>query len=117
MQYHIDTQLNDEQRLAERILNHPKFQTMARQKALLGWSFSVIMFLVYTGFILIIGLKPELFATPVSQGGVTTWGIYIGLFIIVFSFVITAVYVVIANGRFEQMTQEVIGEVKENNHE
>ena len=46
-----------------------------------------------------------------SPDGVTTWGIYIGIFVIVFSFVITGIYVFIANGKFEQMTQEVVREV------
>ena len=101
----------DEQQLVQKVLNNPKFQAMARQKSILGWTFSAIMFSVYAAFILVIGTNPHLFATKVSPDGVTTWGIYIGIFVIVFSIVITGIYVFIANGKFEQMTQEVVREV------
>ena len=68
----------EEARLTAEILNNPKFQKMARQKSLLGWSFSAVMFSVYTAFIWIIGTRPDLLGRKVSEGGVTTWGIYAG---------------------------------------
>lgn len=100
-----------EQQWVRQVLAHPKFKRLARQKSILGWSFSAIVFFVYVAFILTIGFNPELFATKVSPDGVTTWGIYIGIFVIVFSFLTTAVYVYIANGYFENLTQEVVREV------
>ncbi len=102
---------SQEQLLAAKVLAHPKFQAMAKQKSILGWTFSAIMFAVYVSFILVIGVAPELFATKVNPDKVITWGIYIGIFVIIFSFVITAIYVHIANGKFEQMTREVVAEV------
>lgn len=101
----------EEQRRVEQVLAHPKFKRMAMQKSILGWTFSAVIFFVYVAFILTIGINPQLFATKVNPDGVTTWGIYIGVFVIVFSFISTAVYVYIANGKFENMTQEVIREV------
>lgn len=100
-----------EQQWVRQVLAHPKFKRLARQKSILGWSFSAIVFFVYVAFILTIGFNPELFATKVSPDGVTTWGIYIGIFVIVFSFLTTAVYVYITNGYFENLTQEVVREV------
>lgn len=101
----------EEQRRVEQVLAHPKFKRMAMQKSILGWTFSAVIFFVYVAFILTIGINPQLFATKISPDGVTTWGIYIGVFVIVFSFISTAIYVYIANGKFENMTQEVIHEV------
>lgn len=101
----------EEQRRVEQVLAHPKFKRMAMQKSILGWTFSAVIFFVYVAFILTIGINPQLFATKVNPNGVTTWGIYIGVFVIVFSFISTAIYVYIANGKFENMTQEVIREV------
>ncbi|WP_416189751.1 DUF485 domain-containing protein [Neisseria sp. CCUG17229] len=101
----------EEQRRVAQVLAHPKFKRMAMQKSILGWTFSAIIFFVYVAFILTIGINPQLFATKVNPDGVTTWGIYIGVFVIVFSFITTAIYVYIANGRFENITQEVIREV------
>lgn len=100
-----------EEQLAAEVLAHPKFQAMARQKSILGWTFSAIIFFVYVLYIGIIGTDPALFAQKVSESGVTTVGIYVGIFVIVFSFLITLIYVSLANGRYEQMTQDVVKEV------
>ncbi len=101
-----------EKHTAERVLNNPEFQKMARKKSILGWSFSALMFAIYVAFILYIGISPQSFGVPVSPGSVTTWGIYIGLFVILFAIAITGIYVHKANGEFEDMTQRVIREVQ-----
>lgn len=101
-----------EQKIIQRVLRHPEFHKMAHKKALLGWSFSTLMLLVYVVYILFIAFKPEYFAIPVSEGSVTTWGIYFGLAVIIFAFVITGIYVYKANGEFETLTQKVVQEVK-----
>lgn len=100
-----------DQSMAARVLAHPQFQKMARAKAVLGWSFSALMLLVYVVYILFIGWVPEYFAVPLLADGATTWGIVFGLFVIVFAFAITGIYVHQANGRFEAMTQEVVKEI------
>ena len=51
------------------------------------------------------------FAKPVSEGSIITWGIYVGLFVILFAIAITGIYVYLANGKFEKMTQEVVKDV------
>lgn len=101
-----------EKQTARKVLENPEFQKMAKQKALLGWSFSAVVFLMYVTYIWVIGSHPEWLKTPVSSAGITTWGIYIGVFVIVFAFVTTGIYVRIANGKFEKMTQEVVNSVK-----
>ncbi len=94
------------------VLKNPEFQKMAKKKSRLGWWLSGIMFVVYVVYILYIGISPESFATPIADGGVTSIGIYIGMFVIVFAFVITGVYVHKANGEFDKETQDVIDMVK-----
>lgn len=101
-----------EKQTARKVLDNPEFQRMTRQKAVLGWSFSAIIFFMYVAYIWVIGSNPDLLKTPVSSDGITTWGIYVGIFVIVFSFVTTGIYVKIANGRFEKMTQDVVDSVK-----
>lgn len=108
----MDKSSTEEARLTAEILNNPKFQKMALQKSLLGWSFSAVMFSVYTAFIWIIGTRPDLLGRKVSEGGITTWGIYAGIAVIVFSFLITLTYVWLANGYFEKTTREVVREVQ-----
>lgn len=101
----------NQQDLTQRVLSHPKFKAMEKQKSILGWSFSAVMFLAYVAYILIIGTDPQLLATKVSAGSIMTVGIYVGVAMIVFAFLITLVYVWLANGKFEDMTQEVVKEV------
>ena len=102
-----------EKERAARVLAHPAFRSMARQKAWLGWSFSAIVFAVYVAYIWVIGTSPQTLAAKVSSDGITTWGIWVGMFVIVFSFVITLVYVWLANGKFEEMTQKAVRETQE----
>ncbi|MBF0803388.1 MULTISPECIES: DUF485 domain-containing protein [Neisseria] len=97
---------------ARQVLSHPKFKQMAQQKAMIGWGFSAVVFVMYVAYIWLIGTAPEMFGKPVSEGGITTWGVYAGIFVIVFSFITTGIYVSIANGKFEEMTQEVVREVQ-----
>ncbi|MCF7520800.1 DUF485 domain-containing protein [Neisseria sp. ZJ106] len=106
-----------DQQTLRNILHHREFQKMARQKALLGWGFSAVIFFMYVVYIWIIGSSPELLKIPVSPEGITTWGIYAGIFVIVFSFITTGIYVKIANGKFDKMTQDVVQAVQENHHE
>lgn len=96
---------------ARRVLENPEFQRMARQKAALGWGFSAVILLMYLMYIWVIGDNPELLKTRVSPEGITTWGIYVGVFVIVFSFITTGIYVTIANGKFEKMTKDVVDSV------
>lgn len=110
-----NTHSHQEKQLAEKVLAHPKFQSMARQKALIGWGFSAVIFAVYVAFIWVIGTSPALLAQKISSSSISTLGIYVGIGVIIFSFLITLVYVALANGKFEKMTQEVVQEVMGDN--
>lgn len=113
MNHTSDNKPRSEEQLAGRVLAHPKFQRMARQKSILGWTFSAIMFFVYVGFIWTIGTAPKLLGERTDPNSVITVGIYAGVAMIIFAFVITLIYVWLANGKFEDMTQEVVKEVME----
>lgn len=95
----------------DRILQNPKFKEMVRKKALLSWSLTIIMLIVYVGFMLLVGYNKEFLISSFS-GGVTTWGIPLGLSIIVLSFVLCGVYSYIANKTLDPLTQDAIKEVQ-----
>ncbi len=95
-----------------RVMAHPQFQAMAREKSILGWSLTAIMIGVYAIYIIYIGASPETFAQTVGQGTVTI-GIYAGLFVILFAILITGIYVHRANGVYETITQQVVTAVHE----
>ncbi len=71
-----------------------------------SWTLAVIMLIVYYGYILLIAFNKDLLAKRLGDG-VMTWGIPIGLFVIVFTVVITGIYVRRANGQFDDLTADI----------
>ncbi|WP_296404144.1 DUF485 domain-containing protein [Psychrobacter sp.] len=95
----------------QRILQYPEFQNMARKKASISRTFSIITFVIYFGYMLLIGFDKSLLGTPISAGMTTTIGVYAGFFVIIFAVVITGIYVRIANGKFDTMTHKVVDDI------
>lgn len=76
---------------------------------------TAIMLFIYVGFMLLVGYNKEFLASSFS-GGITTWGIPLGLGIIVLSFVLCGVYSYIANNKLVS-TEEALKEVRAIAHE
>ena len=100
----------------DRILHNPKFKEMVAKKRNLSWTLTAIMLIVYVGFMLLVGYNKEFLLSSIS-GGVTTWGIPLGLGIIVLSFILCAVYSYIANNKLDQLNEEAMREVEAIAHE
>ncbi len=98
-------------RQVEAILRNPKFQEMVAKKRNLSWTLTAIMLFVYVGFMLLVGYNKEFLMTSFS-GGVTTWGMPLGLSIIVLSFVLCGVYSYIANNKLDQLNEDAMKEVE-----
>ena len=92
-----------------RIRANPKYQELKRKRTGLGVLLSVLMLLVYYGFIALIAFDKPLLGMPLGSG-VTTIGIPLGLCVIIFTVVITAIYVNRANGEFDRLTAEILQE-------
>ncbi|HOM15242.1 MAG TPA: DUF485 domain-containing protein [Rubrivivax sp.] len=92
--------------LTKRIASHPKYQELKAKRTSFGWWLTAAMLVVYYGFILLIAFDKELLATRMGSG-VTTWGMPIGLVVIVFTILITAVYVRRANNEFDQLSDDI----------
>lgn len=104
------TGLSDAQ--VNQVLNHPHFIEMARKKSGLSRLFTIITIAMYFAYIITLGINPSLFATPVSAGSTTTWGIYLGLAVILISIMLTGIYVHKANGEFDTLTQQVVQDIE-----
>lgn len=61
-----------DQSQVEQILRNPKFQKWSRKSAL-SWTLTIIMLVLYVGFMLLVGYNKEFLMSSFS-GGVTTWG-------------------------------------------
>lgn len=92
--------------LANRIASHPKYQELKAKRSSFGWILTWLMMIVYYGFIMLVAYNKELMATKIGTG-VTTLGMPIGLFVIVFTIVITGIYVRRANSEFDDLTEEI----------
>ena len=92
--------------LTTRILNDPKYQELKATRSRLGWWLTLAMMVVYYGFILLVAFDKPFLATRLGSG-VMTIGMPIGLAVIVFTIVITGIYVHRANGEYDRLTDEI----------
>ena len=95
-----------EKDLAARIASHPKYQELKAKRTRFGWWLTALMMVVYYGFILLVAFDKELLAQRLGSG-VMTLGMPIGLGVIVFTIVITAIYVRRANSEFDKLSDDI----------
>ena len=92
--------------LAQKIATHPSYVKLKHARTSFGWWLTAAMMIVFFGFILLVAFNKPLLASRLGEG-VTTLGMPIGLGVIVFTIVITAIYVRRANNEFDALTEEV----------
>lgn len=90
---------------------NPKFQQLVKTRSRYSWGLTLLMMVVYFGFIYLVAFHKEFLARPIGAG-VTTYSIPIGLGVIIFTVIITAIYVRRANTEFDDLTQEILKEHK-----
>ena len=96
----------------QRIEKSERFKELVSKRQRFATLLSIIMLVIYVGFILLIAFAPGWLGTPLSEGTSVTRGIPIGIGIIIISFLLTAVYIWRANGEFDRMTRELLKEVQ-----
>ncbi|MCF6245067.1 MAG: DUF485 domain-containing protein [Sulfurovum sp.] len=89
------------------IKKHPKYQELVITRSRYAWMLSILMLLVYYTFIMTIAFYPDTLATPISEGSVISIGIPIGIAIILFSFLLTGLYVYRANSTYDVLLEEL----------
>ncbi len=104
------------QHLYRKIYADPEFHELEKKRGRFSWLLASIILLTYFTFILIIAFAPALFATPVIEGNIITWGILVGLFVILLSFLLTGIYVFRANNEFDHLTQDILDNVRESDN-
>ncbi len=99
-----------EDNLVERVMANPNYQKLVATRSSYGWTMTWLMLIVYYGFITLIAFNKELLGAKMGAG-VMTWGMPIGLFVIVFTVIITGIYVRRANDEFDTLTAAIRKEV------
>lgn len=89
-----------------RIKADPRFRELERKRNVFSWTLCVIMLVVYFAFIFLVAFGGSIVATPVW--GVVTLAFPLGLGVIVLAIVLTGVYVVRANGEYDELTRQLV---------
>lgn len=95
--------------LAKRVQANPKYQELLVKRTRFGWTLTGLMLAAYFGYICVIAFDKQLLARPIG-GGVMSLGIPVGFGLIVFTVIITGVYVWRANAVFDALTRQIVEE-------
>jgi uncharacterized membrane protein (DUF485 family) len=93
--------------LVGRITTHPDYIALKAKRTSFGWWLSLAGMLAYYGFILLVAFDKPLLAQKLGNG-VTTLGMPIGVAVIVFTIIITWVYIRRANSEFDALTERIV---------
>ena len=93
--------------VVDKIQKNPKYLELKTKRNTIGWALTLLMLVVYYGYIALIAFNKPFLAQPIGAG-VTTLGIPIGMGVIVFTVLITAIYVRRANKEFDALTSEIL---------
>jgi uncharacterized membrane protein (DUF485 family) len=92
-----------------RVKLNPKYADLVSRRNTYGWIMTALMMIAYFGYILLIAFNKQFLAQKMGAG-VTSIGIPMGLGVILFTIIITWIYVRRANTEFDDLKDEVIKE-------
>ena len=88
------------------ILTNPHFVQLVSHRRRVSVALSLVMLASYFAFILLIAFKPALLGVPIAAGSPITWGIPVGLGLILLAMALTGIYVHLSNTVFDALTEE-----------
>lgn len=98
-----------------RIRQNPKFKELVAKRTRFAITLAIITLVMFYGFVMTVAFNPLSLGQPIAEGSMWTVGVVAELFMFIFFWVLTAVYVKRANGEFDALTQEMIKDAwKEN---
>lgn len=97
--------------LVQRIAGNPAYQQLKAKRSRFGWWLTLAMMVVYYGFILLVAFNKPFLSQRLGDG-VMTVGIPLGFGVILFTIIVTAVYVRRANTEFDELSAAVAKAVR-----
>ena len=92
--------------LTARIANDPRYKELKAKRTSFGMWLTQAMMGVYFGFILLVAFNKAFLATRLGAG-VMTYAMPIGFGVIIFTVIITAIYVRRANSEYDTLTEQI----------
>jgi uncharacterized membrane protein (DUF485 family) len=94
----------------KRIEADPNYQKLVSERKAFGWTLAIITLVLYYGYIAIVAFAPGVIATRVA--GDITIGIIMGVALILLSILLTGLYVMRANGEYDDLTNAIVNAAK-----
>jgi uncharacterized membrane protein (DUF485 family) len=91
------------------ILNSEEFKSLVRKRIVVSSTLTVIMLVLYFGFILSIAFYRELLSYKIAEH--LTLGLPIGIGLILFAWLLTGIYIRWANRSYDQKVRELRNQV------
>ena len=88
-----------------RLRASPDFVELEHTRGRLSWTLTGIILVIYFGFVFLVAFAPGLMGTPVL--GAMTLGFPLGLGVILSAILLTGIYVLRANSRFDGLTRRI----------
>jgi len=95
------------------VLKDKNFHKLVSVRRTVSWSFLLLLLGSYLAFGLMFIYAPLFLARPFFSDGVVPIGIVMGYAILGFSFILTLVYVWLANSYFEPLERKIIAALKQ----
>ena len=96
--------------LAARVEANPKYHRLVGMRSRFSIVMTLLVMLIYYGYILLVAFNKEWLAGKLGEGMVTSIGIPLGVGVIVATIILTNIYVRRANGTFDPLNAEIIQE-------
>ena len=90
----------------QRVKSDPNYQKLVRTRSSFGWMLTWAVMIVYYGFTLLNAFDKPFMASKIGAG-VMSWGVPLGLFVILFTVAVTGIYVRRANNEFDALTDAI----------
>lgn len=88
----------------------PRFYEIVKKKQFFSLTLLALTLGFYILLMLAVAFAPDLVAKPIVEGGVTTWGIIAGFFLIIWTILLTAYYIQKTNRIFDPMNEALLEE-------
>ncbi|MEB0042370.1 MULTISPECIES: DUF485 domain-containing protein [unclassified Pseudomonas] len=95
------------------IQKSPLFKELVSKRERFAWILSAIMLGLYAAFIFLIAYGPHVLGAKISPGSSITWGIPIGVGLILSAFILTGIYIYRANGEFDDLNKAILKEAQQ----
>ncbi len=92
--------------MLKRIQSDPNYKALVSERTSFGWTLAILTLVLYYGYIAIVAFSPATIAVKVA--GNITIGIILGVGLILASILLTGIYVVRANSRYDTLTQAIV---------